>query len=321
MFVDELLRLTCRNQYLITKAFWESVVADRKYQEALFMKTEKEMAKYDDTKFYWLQLREDFFDEGAIDWLEEQPNGKEYSLFYLKLCLKSLRTNGILERHVGSIIVPYDYKKLAEITKTNPDTVLIALDLLIKLGLIEKLDTGALYMKEVANMIGSQSIGAFKKQQQRELARNKKLLLGEGVDGAGTNVHQDVHENIEIEKELELEQDIDIEDNVDIDGNATTTTKKKHSTRFVKPTVEQIAQYCIERNNNINPQYFWDYYESKGWMVGRSGMKDWKCAIRTWEQNNYYSGKPKQQSVDGQNVGKNGILLDGRKTDILDDIL
>ena len=43
------------------------------------------MAKYDATKFYWLQLREDFFDEDAIDWLEEQPNGKEYSLFYLKL--------------------------------------------------------------------------------------------------------------------------------------------------------------------------------------------------------------------------------------------
>ena len=50
------------------------------------------MAVYDkETKFYWLQLKEDFFDEDAIQWLEEQqPNGKEYAYFYLKLCVKSL---------------------------------------------------------------------------------------------------------------------------------------------------------------------------------------------------------------------------------------
>ena len=254
------------------------------------------MAKYDDTKFYWLQLKEDFFDEGAIDWLEEQPNGKEYSLFYLKLCLKSLRTNGILERHIGSIIVPYDYKKLAEITNTNPDTVLIALDLFIKLELIEKLDTGALYMKEVENMIGSQSIGAFKKQQQRELARNKKLLL-EGGEGAGrTSVHLNVHENIDIEKELELEKDID--NNVAIEDKATTTTKKKTSTRFVKPTVEEIAQYCAERNNGLNAQKIWDYYESKGWVVGKNApMKDWRSSVRTWENNRFDSNKKVEQQA------------------------
>lgn len=51
------------------------------------------MSKYEkDRKFYWLQLKEDFFDEDSISWLEEQENGKEYSLFYLKLCLKSLKT-------------------------------------------------------------------------------------------------------------------------------------------------------------------------------------------------------------------------------------
>lgn len=301
------------------------------------------MAKYDDTKFYWLQLKEDFFDEGAIDWLEEQPNGKEYSLFYLKLCLKSLRTNGILERHVGSIIVPYDYKKLAEITKTNPDTVLIALDLLIKLELIEKLDTGALYMKEVANMIGSQSIGAFKKQQQRELARNKKLLLGEGVDGAGTNVHQDVHENIEIEKELELEQDIDIEDNVAIDDNATLATKdetladgntkverskakKWNPPYFTNPDVEAAFIDLLEMRkklkapnsdraltmlmNTLTPLS--DDMKLK--VINKSILNGWKSVYPE-------SVLREQAKVDGQNVGKNGVLLDGRKTDILDDIL
>ena len=107
------------------------------------------MAKYDSTKFYWLQLREDFFDEDAIDWLEEQPNGKEYSLFYLKLCVKSLRTNGVLIRRVGNMLLPYDHVKLGELTKTSPDTVMVAMNLLIQIGLVERLENGELYLTQV----------------------------------------------------------------------------------------------------------------------------------------------------------------------------
>ena len=83
-------------------------------------------------RFYWLKLKDNFFQEDAIEWLEEQQNGKEYVLFYLKLCLKSLRNNGVLVRKVGDILIPYDVAKLAEITKTNPDTVVVAMEILKK---------------------------------------------------------------------------------------------------------------------------------------------------------------------------------------------
>lgn len=69
-------------------------------------------------KYYWLKLKEDFFEEDAISWIEEQENGKDYCLFYLKLCLKSLKTNGLLIRNVGSMLVPYDVKTLARLTNT-----------------------------------------------------------------------------------------------------------------------------------------------------------------------------------------------------------
>jgi len=49
------------------------------------------------------------------------------------------------------------------------------------------------------------------------------------------------------------------------------------------PSVESISLYCQERNNNIEPQGFYDYYQSNGWMVGKNKMKDWKATIRTWE--------------------------------------
>lgn len=133
------------------------------------------MAKYDETKFYWLQFKEDFFEEDAIEWIEEQPNGKEYCLFYLKLCLKSLKSNGILIRKVGELLIPYDNKKLADMTKTNFDTVVIAMKLLVEIGLIKILENGELYITQVENMIGSQSKSAFKKQQQR-LSKKEQIV-------------------------------------------------------------------------------------------------------------------------------------------------
>lgn len=54
--------------------------------------------------------------------------------------------------------------------------------------------------------------------------------------------------------------------------------------RFVKPTVEEVAAYCKERKNNVDPQRFIDFYESKGWKVGNQPMKDWKACVRTWEK-------------------------------------
>lgn len=53
---------------------------------------------------------------------------------------------------------------------------------------------------------------------------------------------------------------------------------------FEKPTVEEIAAYCSERKNGIDPQAFFDFYESKGWKVGAVKMKDWRASVRTWEQ-------------------------------------
>ena len=65
------------------------------------------------------------------------------------------------------------------------------------------------------------------------------------------------------------------------DTEADTKPKRK---RFEKPTVEEVAEYCQERNNGIQAQHFIDFYESKGWKVGQNPMKDWKACIRTWEQ-------------------------------------
>lgn len=56
------------------------------------------------------------------------------------------------------------------------------------------------------------------------------------------------------------------------------------ATRFIKPTIDEIQEYCNERNNGINAEAFYDFYESKNWYVGKNKMKDWKACVRTWEQ-------------------------------------
>lgn len=56
--------------------------------------------------------------------------------------------------------------------------------------------------------------------------------------------------------------------------------------RFIKPTLEEVKEYCLERDNKVNPELFIDFYESNGWKVGKNSMKDWKAAVRTWERNN-----------------------------------
>lgn len=69
-------------------------------------------------------------------------------------------------------------------------------------------------------------------------------------------------------------------------GKEKSSAKKEITVRFVPPTVEQVNDYCSERKNNINPKSFVDFYQSKGWKVGKNPMKDWQAAVRTWENNN-----------------------------------
>ena len=59
--------------------------------------------------------------------------------------------------------------------------------------------------------------------------------------------------------------------------------KPPRATRFTPPTFEEVQAYCTERKNNVDPERFIDFYASKGWMVGKNKMKDWKAAVRNWE--------------------------------------
>jgi len=81
------------------------------------------------------------------------------------------------------------------------------------------------------------------------------------------------------------------------DHKQTTTDKEYKEDKnirniFIAPTVEDVRAYCQERHNNVDPVTFVNFYSSKGWMVGKNKMKDWKACVRTWERSETRSKQP-----------------------------
>lgn len=118
-------------------------------------------------KYYWLKLKDDFFEDETISFIEEQENGIAYSNFYLKLCLKSIKHDGKLIRLVGETLIPYDMNSLAKLTNTKIDTVVVAMKLFEQIGVVTRLETGELYMNQIKEMIGGET-------KQAEIMRRKR---------------------------------------------------------------------------------------------------------------------------------------------------
>ena len=249
----------------------------------------------DKKKYYWIKLRTGFFDEDEIDWLLSQDNGCQYVVLYQMLCLKTANSNGSFSTKVGEIIVPYDVGKIVRDTKYfDYDTVVVALELYKKLGLVYEDSNGSLVISNFTQMVGSESASkdALKKREYR------KRLKERSVDNARDNT-----EDIEVDKNRTncpteyRDKSIEIRDKSIDKRDKEKDKDKRKSNRFTPPSVEDVRTYCIERGNNIDPDKFVDYYTGNGWMVGRNKMKDWKATVRSWERNNYSNNKKQNGSI------------------------
>ena len=239
----------------------------------------------DNKKYYYLRLKDNFFDSDELKILESMKDGYLYSNILLKLYLRSLKNDGKL---VVNDRIPYNAEMLASVTGHQIGTVKQALSIFKDLGLIDVLENGAIYMLDIQNFIGKGSSEADRKREYRQRIETDRTNVP-------TNLRQ-ISEKSPPEIEIELEKDIEIEKEIHSSAKGTTTKRK----RFEKPSISDIKQYCIERNNCVNAEQFYDYYESNGWKVGKNSMKDWKAAVRTWERSEYRHVKvsKKQQAID-----------------------
>ena len=82
----------------------------------------------------------------------------------------------------------------------------------------------------------------------------------------------------------------------DNDSKSDSDSKKNSKNKnFIPPTFQEVSDYCQERKNLVNPQKFMDHYQSNGWKVGKNSMKDWKAAVRKWEENSFESKSNQSQ--------------------------
>ena len=148
----------------------------------------------DNRKYYYLKLKENYFDDDSIVLLESMQDGVLYSNILLKLYLKSLKHGGRLQLDED---IPYTAQMIATITRQQIGTVERALQIFLKLGLVEVLDSGTFYMSNIELLIGQSSTEAERKRAAR--LQNKALSAPRTNGGHLSDIHPP---EIEIEKEI-----------------------------------------------------------------------------------------------------------------------
>ena len=248
----------------------------------------------DTKKYFWLKLKDDFFDEKYIKALRRLPQGDSLVIVYLKMQLKSLKTEGIIKYEQ---ILPDAISELAMLLDEDENVVRLAIGALIKFGIVERWENETFYMVAMQQLIGSETAGAARVRKHRALKNGgDKKALPPSEEGKALQCNAPVTEcntEIEIEKEIEIETDIEIE---------REKKKSKTASRFTPPTLDEIIDYCNERQNGVDPERFFDYYTSNGWKVGKNSMKDWRAAVRTWEKTETPRQPQQRAAANGESV-------------------
>ena len=157
----------------------------------------------DNRKYYYLKLKESYFDDDAIVLLESMPDGILYSNILLKLYLKSLKNGGKLQLDEN---IPYTAQMIATLTRQQVGTVERALGIFQQLGLVEQLHGGLLYMTDIELMIGQSSTEAERKRAAR--LANKALPPPRTNGGHLSDIRPpEIEIEIELEKEIEIEKE------------------------------------------------------------------------------------------------------------------
>lgn len=165
----------------------------------------------DNKKYYYIRLKENFFDSNEIVLLESMQDGYLYSNILLKLYLRSLKDNGKL---MFNDRIPYNPQMIATITRHQIGTVEKALSIFKDMGLIEILDNGAIYMLDIENYIGKSSTEADRRRLfDRRIKKEKKCLENSDVRNLGEISEKSIPEiEIDIEIEKEIKKDINIKE-------------------------------------------------------------------------------------------------------------
>lgn len=243
-------------------------------------------------RYYWLKLPENFFDakdDGTIEYIEEMEGGREYVLFYLKLLCKALRTEGTLIKYIGTTCMPYDETSLAKLTNTPVEIVNKAVRVLMDVGLLQRLDSGELFMTQMKEFIGSET---DKAAIMRRARAKKKLMEGNNVTTPLPERYPTVTQSKSKEKD---NRDIEVSNDTSCSEPSSKASDQKAKTRKGvepeapvealplndgtdwRPTVSQYEEYRrLYPGVNIDQEF----RNMRGWCLGNPSRRKTKAGIR-----------------------------------------
>lgn len=213
----------------------------------------------------WIKICTDIFGDEKILLIENMPEADGIIVIWFKLlCLAGKQNNsGVFMLNDR---IAYTDEMLATIFRRPLNTIRLALETFKQFKMIEIIENTI----TIPNWEKYQSLDALETAREKTRRRvaahrekQKQLIGGNACNVTVTPLDKNkIREDIEKDKE----------------------SKKKASSRFIPPSLDEVKWYCIQRNNNVDAERFIDYYTSNGWKVGKNSMKDWKAAVRTWEK-------------------------------------
>ena len=217
----------------------------------------------DNRKYYYLKLKENYFDDDSIVLLENMQDGMIYSNILLKLYLKSLKNGGKLQLDDR---IPYTAPMIATLTHQQIGTVERALQIYLKLGLMEMLPDGCYYMSNIELLIGKSSTEGERKKQAR-------LALQAQKDGGQMSGHLSAicPPEIELEKKIELE--------IEREKEQGKTAHAYGRYQNVMLSDEELSELQSELSTN------WSYYVEKlSEYMASTGRQyqSYAATIRRW---------------------------------------
>lgn len=212
----------------------------------------------------WIKITTDIFDDEKILLIESMPDADAIIVIWFKLLVLAGRTNNCGVLTINDTM-PYNDEMLATIFRRPIATVRLALNVFEQFGMIEIVNDTISIPKWEKHQ-NADGMDKIREQTRLRVAkhREKQRLL---ESNATCNVT--VTECNATDKDKEKDKDKD---------------EEEKRGRFAPPTLSDVQAYIEEKGYHIDAESFINFYESKGWMVGKNKMKDWKASVRTWEK-------------------------------------
>lgn len=221
-------------------------------------------------RFYYLKMRFDFFERPEIMMIMSMENGPAIITLFIQMIGKAANRAGYLK---FSDSEPYTADIISIVFRTTKEIATAALVALQRFHLIDILDDKTIVILNINDFVGSETVWAEKKRQQRDKKGTKK---GQSKDNSGTmspkcpiEIDIDIEKDIEIDKEIEKEKEDD-----DLNGIDVVTHAR-----------DEIVEFCQKNCPHIDPNGFFNYYERRGWTIKGERIDDWRSLAAAWEEN------------------------------------